>query len=171
MYEAIESSEHGYAPQSQHTRFLFTDNLINPGPDTVGTFVQTVRDWTNSLDEVQYLAPAMFNAHQNFLENSQLYSLGEEELGDWTELIMCIFEQGIVPLIFQEMSLSITGVLRTRRCQAPTKEVVEIDDKRNVVTRPVEVFPNFTTLQEMIGPESISFLLRSSSTISASMAR
>lgn len=78
---------------------------------------------------------------------------------------------GTFPLKFSEIPSSISDVLRVRRPQAPTTQVVKLDEGGNVVKRTVEASPNFTTVREMFRPWSVPFFQGTSISSSVSMSR
>lgn len=116
MYELIEIREHEHGTQSQQNCFLLTAGAIKPGPGSANTVAQAVLDTTNVMYKgLRYMATTMFNALHNFPENSQLYSLEEEVLQNWLEVIKAAFEEGTVPQIFWNAPSLITYMLGVGR--------------------------------------------------------
>lgn len=69
------------------------------------------------------------------MENTQLYTVENEEPGDWLKLTKCQLERWRLPVVFQDLPLSVLEALGVRRLRGLNSQVVEVDRNGEVVTR------------------------------------
>lgn len=83
MYEVTKLRKQGCATQSETTKFLSKNFVVNRSPSSLSTVGQEVLDQTDAMRTIfSYFAIALTNAIHNMLENSQIYFQIAEELED-----------------------------------------------------------------------------------------
>lgn len=92
------------------------------------------------------------------MENSQLYTLNDEQLSDWQVVKKCQLKTGTFLLVFSEVPLRLMEVLRVTCTQAPTTQVMDVDENENVVTSEVQSSPAFTTVRDSFGHGAVRLL-------------
>lgn len=80
----------------------------------------------------------MLSALHYLVENSPLYTLKDEQLGDWPEVTRGDLDKNRLHRELWEVPLSVIEALRPRCPGRPTAEVVEIDKNGLGLTREVE---------------------------------
>lgn len=72
---------------------------------------QEVLLYSDAVEEaLSYIAYAMFSMFHTAVENSQLYTLGDEEVSGWLELTELQLETRRLPILFSEVPLKVIEV-------------------------------------------------------------
>lgn len=80
-----------------------------------------------------YITYAILSQIHELVECSQLYTLENKELGDWSEKKMCQVETGMLQLVFPQVSLKVMEVLGVTRLQISTSQMTEVEEYRYFV--------------------------------------
>lgn len=108
--EAIESREEGYDPQLQQTYYADRDVFLDSTGDR--PVAQEALDCNDAINEALcYITSTISSTLHTLVEKSQLYTLKDEELSNWLEVTECQLETGMLPVVLQEMILSVMDVL------------------------------------------------------------
>lgn len=95
MFEAIGSRKEGYASQLQLPCYPESNQVVLRGEAGDGTLAQGAFDSSDPVDKaLRYIASAMPSTLPMLLDNSQLYTLKDDELKDWPDVQNCQLATG-----------------------------------------------------------------------------
>lgn len=141
-------------------------------PDSNGTVAHAVLDWNSAMEKApRYLITALLKSLSSLLENRQLYSLKVSWLKDCQGVTKCNFDRKNLRLIIGKEPSSISYVLGVRRTWVPRTQGVSLDEERNGLTKIVQTSLNLATVLKVYHHVSMQFLLNTTTSSSASMAK